>query len=83
MPCHGRTRLLTFAAGAITKHITDNDNTEAAGMTQQQGGQSANFLQDNHAIMSIWAENADIESKSLSLFLFELNRNMDEVFVSI
>lgn len=36
---HGRICLLTFSVGAITKHITDNnDKTEAGGITQQHGG---------------------------------------------
>lgn len=31
MVCHSEIHLLTFAVGAITKHITDdNDKTEAA-----------------------------------------------------
>lgn len=39
MVCHDGICLLTFAVGAITKHITDNnDKTEAAGTTREHRG---------------------------------------------
>lgn len=39
MVCRSGICLLTFAVGAITKHIAgNNDKTEAAGIAQQRGG---------------------------------------------